>query len=109
MRIGFDAKRLFSNFTGLGNYSRTTLDILLKYVPEHQYLLFAPKTKETEATKRFLGKAQPEVVLPHGAIGGSLWRTFLMGKDLREHRVELFHGLVVCRHPDCENAAYALW
>ena len=93
MRIGFDAKRLFSNFTGLGNYSRTTLDILLKYVPDHQYLLFAPKTKETEATKRFLGKAQPEVVLPHGAIGGSLWRTFLMGKDLREHRVELFHGL----------------
>ena len=31
MRIGFDAKRAMSNYTGLGNYSRDTIRILSHY------------------------------------------------------------------------------
>ena len=31
MRIGFDAKRAFTNFTGLGNYSRDTVRILSNF------------------------------------------------------------------------------
>ena len=45
MRIGFDAKRLFNNFTGLGNHSRTTIDILTEFYPENEYLLYTPKIK----------------------------------------------------------------
>ena len=40
MKIGFDAKRLFNNFTGLGNHSRTTIDILTAEFPEHEYYLY---------------------------------------------------------------------
>ena len=37
MHIAFDAKRLFLNFTGLGNYSRTTIDILRETDEEDEY------------------------------------------------------------------------
>lgn len=30
MKIGFEAKRAFKNFTGLGNYARSTIQILTK-------------------------------------------------------------------------------
>ncbi len=36
MRIGFDAKRLYNNFTGLGNYSRTLAGNLHHYFPEEE-------------------------------------------------------------------------
>jgi len=34
MRIGFDAKRAFFNFSGLGNYSRNTIQYLNQHYPE---------------------------------------------------------------------------
>ena len=37
MRIGFDAKRAFFNNTGLGNYSRDTINILSHYEKNNQY------------------------------------------------------------------------
>ena len=45
MRIGFDAKRLFNNFTGLGNHSRTTIDILTAEFPDNEYWLYTPKVR----------------------------------------------------------------
>ena len=38
MNIGFDAKRAFTNGTGLGHYSRTLISSLAKYFAMHQYL-----------------------------------------------------------------------
>ena len=46
MRIGFDAKRIFNNQTGLGNYARTLLDNLKEYYPDNDYLLFTPRIAE---------------------------------------------------------------
>ena len=43
MRIGFDAKRAFSNNTGLGNYSRDAIRVLSHYFPDNKYLLYTPK------------------------------------------------------------------
>ena len=43
MRIGFDAKRAFSNNTGLGNYSRYTIQVLSHYFSNNKYLLYTPK------------------------------------------------------------------
>jgi len=43
MRIGFDAKRAFSNYTGLGNYSRDTIRVLTTFFSENKYFLFTPK------------------------------------------------------------------
>ena len=44
MRIGFDAKRAFYNYTGLGNYSRDTIRILSQYYPNNDYFLYTPKS-----------------------------------------------------------------
>ena len=33
MKIGFDAKRIFHNNTGLGNYGRDAIRILHQYTP----------------------------------------------------------------------------
>lgn len=46
MKIGFDAKRLFHNKTGLGNYSRTLVSNLMKQYPEVNCFLYSPKAKE---------------------------------------------------------------
>ena len=43
MKIGFDAKRAYQNFTGLGNYSRDLIENLITDYPENKYALFAPK------------------------------------------------------------------
>ena len=43
MRIGFDAKRAYQNFTGLGNYSRDLIENLIEFYPSNEYRLFAPK------------------------------------------------------------------
>ena len=43
MKIGFEAKRIFHNKTGLGNYSRDLVRILATYFPENQYYLYNPK------------------------------------------------------------------
>ncbi|MBK9395980.1 MAG: hypothetical protein IPN55_01560 [Saprospiraceae bacterium] len=56
MRIGFDAKRLFQNATGLGNYSRTLVANLHKYHPEHDIHLYAPKLVKNERTLPFFNK-----------------------------------------------------
>jgi len=37
MKIGFDAKRAFLNASGLGNYSRNTLNALNNYSPDNEY------------------------------------------------------------------------
>ena len=39
MKIGFDAKRLFNNRSGLGNYSRTLVGQLVRNHPQDSIVL----------------------------------------------------------------------
>ncbi len=39
MKIGFDAKRIFHNNTGLGNYGRDVIRILDQYTPIDTFFL----------------------------------------------------------------------
>ena len=91
-RIGFDAKRLFNNFTGLGNYSRTLLANLATYYPEHAYFLFTPKIKVREETHFFQNDPLFSVQMPKNKFA-PLWRTRSMVKDLQKHNIQLYHGL----------------
>ena len=92
MKIGFDAKRLYNNGTGLGNHSRTTIDILTEYFPENAYFLFTPKIKEKYAGS-YPTKEGCKTILPSGLLKGGLWRTLSLGKEAEKEGVELFHGL----------------
>jgi glycosyltransferase involved in cell wall biosynthesis len=93
MNIGFDAKRYFHNNTGLGNYSRTLIQGLAQYYPEHAYFLFNPKP-----SKRIQKEANPNVheILPTGFLDrklSSLWRSSGVKKDLKKLKIDLYHGL----------------
>ena len=93
MKIGFDAKRLYNNFTGLGNHSRTTVDILTEFYPDNEYLLYTPKIKHNGITSPYLEKNGCSTILPHGLIKGGLWRTFGLASAIKKEKVDIFHGL----------------
>ncbi len=92
MQIAFDAKRIFQNYTGLGNYSRTLVKNLVKFFPEEKYHLFAPKIQENETTQFFLQNPNLPVHLPQHSFH-SYWRTYGMMNDLKKSGATLFHGL----------------
>jgi glycosyltransferase involved in cell wall biosynthesis len=93
MRIGFDAKRIFNNATGLGNYGRTLLHSLASGFPEHAYYLFTPR-----ASTRFqASRVEPiEIVQPaqdFSRVFSSAWRSKFMTHDIRRLHMDLYHGL----------------
>ena len=93
MRIGFDAKRLYNNFTGLGNYSRTVIDILTAEYPENEYFLYTPKTRLNGVTLPYYGKHNCHTITPKGVMRGSAWRSYGLVGDMKSDGIELFHGL----------------
>lgn len=97
MNIGFDAKRLYNNFTGLGNYSRFIVDALMDSFPDEKYYLFTPKVKRNEDTKRFTDSKKITTITPSPLLSktglGSLWRTFGLKSPISKWKVDVYHGL----------------
>jgi glycosyltransferase involved in cell wall biosynthesis len=96
MKIGFDAKRAFHNFRGLGNYSRTLIESLVKYYPEHHYSLYTPSFKDDYAISWQNRFKQLDVITPPKVFNkatSSIWRSFLLSKQIQADGVDLYHGL----------------
>lgn len=91
MKIGYDAKRAFHNGTGLGHYSRSLLQALNAYYPQHEYYLFNPRPKKYELAGTNLHEVQPTGLL-HRAFP-SAWRSAWVTGDLKKYGVQLYHGL----------------
>ena len=92
MQIGFDAKRLFHNSTGLGNYSRSIVAGLARWYPGADYSLYTPRVRETPTTRPFLHHPHLRAAAPNGGLK-ALWRTYGMTKDLARDGIDLYHGL----------------
>ncbi len=92
LRIGYDAYPLFNNFTGPGNYSRTLIKQLTDFHPEAAYFLYASEVTRNEETRFFLNSAMVNVQMPRQRPA-FLWRFFGLRRQLRLHRIQLFHGL----------------
>lgn len=92
MRIGFDAKRLYNNFTGLGNYSRTLVENLHHYFPEDEYYLYTPKVRQDIVTGPFLENPDYKTICHNGCFK-SLWRTSGIKKNLKQDHINIYHGL----------------
>lgn len=94
MNIGFDAKRIFHNQTGLGNYSRDTVSILSGYYPENSYFLFNPKPASGQ---KFLSdRTNIQEINPEGAFYrkmSSFWRIGPMVNAIVKNKVQIYHGL----------------
>ncbi len=93
MRIAFDAKRLFNNFTGLGNHSRTTIDMLSRYYPDDELILYSPRMKHNAVTDPYLNMNNVVTRRPHGLVRGSLWRTAVIASEAVHSHSDVFHGL----------------
>ena len=90
MRIGFDAKRVFFNQSGLGNYGRNILSALFEYYPQNECFLFTPNTD-----KKLFPAEKPKIITPHGLFSmfPSLWRYLGIGHDAKKHNLDIYHGL----------------
>ena len=91
MRIGFDAKRAFLNASGLGNYSRNTINALHQYSKNNQCILYTPEIKDG----LFENHKQFEVHSPESLLAKtfkSVWRNNTTG-HLKKHQIDIFHGL----------------
>lgn len=97
MRIGYDAKRLFNNFTGLGNYSRFIVKAIRSVNPGDKVLLFSPKIKQHAETKEFLDPTKYITVQPPYWVGklklGSYWRTALLKREAASNKLDIYHGM----------------
>jgi glycosyltransferase involved in cell wall biosynthesis len=94
MKIGFEAKRVFHNKTGLGNYSRDLIRILSTYYPDNTYFLYNPKP----SYKNLFSSLSEKVVekLPSTAFYKkfyNIWRQKTIVCDIVKDKIELFHGL----------------
>ncbi|MFH0920527.1 MAG: glycosyltransferase family 1 protein [Fibrobacterota bacterium] len=97
MRIGFDAKRVFFNKTGLGNYGRSLLSALFMRHPNEDYLLYTPR-KPSGVFPDFEAEAlnHAEVRAPEflpARLFPALWRSFGIGRTLSRDNVSVYHGL----------------
>lgn len=93
MHIGFDAKRAFSNITGLGNYSRYTINALCKFYPENRYSLYTPSVY---VNKLYHPPENSETCLPDSIWSKNLkayWRSIGIVNSLKKDHIDLFHGL----------------
>jgi len=94
MRIGYDAKRIYHNTTGLGNYSRDLVRVMSAFYPEHQYLLYNPKPARVHRLKTdgdFIKEILPQSVLAKKLP--ALWRSKWIIKQLLKDKVTIYHGL----------------
>lgn len=96
IRIGFDAKRAVQNFTGLGNYSRYLIEILYRFYPENDYILYAPRIRSNPPFNR-LRSICPDLhyISPKGIWKKcrSIWRSIGISSCLKKDHVNIYHGL----------------
>ncbi|MCI4669393.1 MAG: glycosyltransferase family 4 protein [Bacteroidia bacterium] len=92
LSIAFDAKRVFYNFTGLGNFSRTLLQHLHQYFPEANFHLFTPEAKKNARSIPFL--AEPGFQIHEANFSPrSVWRSLGIGRELHKKGIPIYHGL----------------
>jgi glycosyltransferase involved in cell wall biosynthesis len=93
MRIGFDAKRAFFNQSGLGNYSRDTINILAEYFPENELILYSPNPLKSKIFYKASNVKIKGPTYKWQSLFGSFWRTYSLSKQLTKEQIELYHGL----------------
>ena len=97
MIIGFDAKRIVRNNTGLGNYCRTLINDMIRCNDSNmKLLLYTPDKGRDLLRNQIIESDNSRFVFPKkklGKIYKSLWRTKNIVKQLLEDKVQIYHGL----------------
>ncbi len=113
MNIGFDAKRIVRNATGLGSYSRTLINSLTAADADTRFILYAPDEGRDDLRQQiverpnvkfsFFSSQKPEarsqksflspISFLLSPLKRSLWRSRGIVNDLQRDGVQLYHGL----------------
>lgn len=94
MIIGFDAKRIVRNRTGLGSYGRNLINDMTDIVSEDTLLnMYAPDCGHEDLRNQVRTSSNTRFVYPQHPCVRSLWRTYGIVNDLKHDGVDIFHGL----------------
>ena len=95
--IGFDAKRIVRNGTGLGGYGRTLVnDLIRRNSGEMELLLYAPDKGRDHLRQQIIQDPHARFVYPKGnpcRLSRDLWRVKGIVSQLKADGVQIFHGL----------------
>ena len=95
LTIGYDAKRIVRNGTGLGSYGRTLVNDLAA-LDAFDLRLYAPDEGLTQLRSQIVGRSNVAFCYPHHAftaLGKALWRSHGIVRQLVRDGVQLYHGL----------------
>jgi glycosyltransferase involved in cell wall biosynthesis len=98
MNIGIDAKRIFFNNSGLGNYGRRFYQALARKSPADTFYLYSPKAiPENNPYLKTVNSGNSAITSPGSSFyrmfGGSLWRSALVTKQLVKDEIDIYYGL----------------
>jgi len=98
MNIGLDAKRIFFNNSGLGNYGRRFYHALARKSASDNFYLYSPKPVVGDNPYlKEVDRANSIIVSPdkpwHKMLGGAPWRTGLINARLRKDNIGIYYGL----------------
>lgn len=96
MRIGFDAKRIVRNSTGLGSYGRTLINSLSAIDREDELYLYAPDRGNAVLRNQILMRPNVSFHYPTFAptrLRRDIWRRRKIVGDLVNDHLSLYHGL----------------
>lgn len=91
LKIGFDAKRIVRNGTGLGSYGRTLVNDLAQY--PLRLNLYAPDKGRDDLRTQIVERDNIAFVYPTSRHFKSYWRSRGIVADLKRDGIQLFHGL----------------
>ena len=94
--IGYDAKRIVRNGTGLGSYGRTLVNDLAPIMPDATLRLYAPDAGRDDLRCQVQPRENVRFCYPRHLrfrLQRDWWRMKGVVKDLRRDGVELYHGL----------------
>ena len=94
--IGFDAKRIVRNGTGLGSYGRTLVNDLAQR-QDLELRLYAPDKGRDDLRSQIIERPNVSFCYPHFSsfihLPSSWWRVKDVVTDLQHDGVQLYHGL----------------
>jgi len=94
--IGFDAKRIVRNGTGLGSYGRTLVNDLAQK-QDLELRLYAPDKGRDDLRSQIIERPNVSFCYPHFSssihLPSSWWRMKGVVTDLQRDGVQLYHGL----------------
>ncbi len=95
--IGFDAKRIVSNTTGLGSYGRTLINALAEADQTGcDFILYAPDGGRQDLRQQVIDSERIRFAYPRTAthrLSKALWRQWGLVSDLKKDGAAIFHGL----------------